>query len=385
MAKSADVAIIGGGVIGLTTAYFVARAGVTVHLFDRSAVGTEASWAGAGIVPPGNSFRAVTALDRLRASSSEAFPSLSTELRERTGIDNGYRVCGGIEILGENTDAVTSLWTSEGIIFKHLALSGSMSPEKTSLALLEPHLYVLEGNVFHLPGMAQVRNPWHLRALVAACESLNVRLFPNTPISRTRMSGNRIEAAIDEFGVEHHAGKFLFASGCWTEGLLSPLGIRAGVHPVLGQIALFRPSMPLLRRIVNIDKQYLVPREDGRILAGSTEEPEAGFEKRTTVEGVNGLIRFAKELLPELASAPIEKTWAGLRPGTIDGLPYLGQLPGFDNAFVAAGHFRAGIQLSPATAQVMCELLTDRKPSFPLDDFRVDRPPATSGVSAFRS
>jgi len=377
MGKHPDVAIIGGGVIGLTTAYFLAREGVSVQLFDRSTMGTEASWAGAGIIPPGNALRAATAYDRLRASSSEAFPTLSAELRARTGIDNGYRVCGGIEVFGENTAAATELWKAEGIVFEAFTL--------VEASQQDPELRLPLAAAYLLPGMAQVRNPWHLRALGFACEALGVKLVSNQPIHRMRTCGSRIEAAIDESGIEHVADKFLYASGAWTDQLLAPVGIRTGVHPVRGQIVLFRSSQPLLRRIVNVDKQYLVPREDGRILAGSTEEPEAGFEKRTTEEGVDSLIRFATELVPALTAATIEKTWAGLRPGSIDGLPYLGRLPDFENAFVAAGHFRAGIQLSPATASVMCELLTERKPSIPLDDFRVGRLPNPLQTAAFRS
>ncbi|MSR55635.1 MAG: FAD-dependent oxidoreductase [Gemmataceae bacterium] len=389
MGKHPDVTIIGGGVIGLTTAYFLAREGVSVHMIDRLAMGTEASWAGAGIIPPGNLSRAVTLYDQLRASSSEEFPSFSSELLERTGIDNGYRICGGIEVFGKDADEATRLWEEERILFEPLSLadpSGSGRARSVCAgARLEPHLHLPPGAAYLLPGMAQVRNPWHLRALVSACESLGIKMTPNTPIVRMRTSGNRIEAAADESGIEYLADKYLFASGAWTDRLLAPLGIRTGVHPVRGQIVLFRPAQPLLRRIVNIDKQYLVPREDGRILAGSTEEPEAGFEKQTTEEGINGLIRFATELVPALASAPIEKTWAGLRPGSIDGLPDLGRLPGFENAFVAAGHFRAGIQLSPATARVMCELITGREPSISLNDFCTNRLPSPMKAVAFRS
>lgn len=389
MGEHPDVAIIGGGVIGLTTAYFLAREGVSVQLFDRSAMGTEASWAGAGIIPPGNSLRAATAYDWLRASSSEAFPSLSTELRERTGIDNGYRVCGGIEVFGEDGEEATRLWKAEGIVFEPYVLADTpifgRARGVSENQWLESQLRFPDGSAYHLPATAQVRNPWHVRALVSICNTLGVKLYPNTSVVRMRTSGNRIEAAIDEFGIEHRAGQYLIASGAWTDRLLSTLGIQTGVHPVRGQIVLFRPAQPLIRRIVNVDKQYLVPREDGRILAGSTEEPEAGFEKRTTEEGINGLVRFATELVPALTSATIEKTWAGLRPGSIDGFPYLGRLQNFENAFVAAGHFRAGIQLSPATARVMFQLLTDCKPSIPLHDFRIERPPSPLKAVAFRS
>lgn len=392
MGNHADVAIIGGGVIGLTTAYYLARAGVSVQLFDKSALGTEASWAGAGIIPPGNSLRAVTAYDRLRASSSESFPSLSAELRELTGVDNGYRVCGGIEVFEHQADEAIRIWEAEGIDFKPIADQSRAGRVRTvskghqSWATeLEPQLHLPRSAAYFLPSVAQVRNPWHIRALVSACQSLGLKLCPHTAIAHVRAADNRIEAAVDESGFEHRAGQFLIASGAWTDRLLSPLGIRTGVHPVRGQIVLFRTARPVIRRIVNVDKQYLVPRGDGRILAGSTEEPEAGFENRNTEVGVNGLIRFATRLVPSLASAEIEKTWAGLRPGSIDGLPYLGRLPGFENAFVAAGHFRAGIQLSPATARVMSELITCVEPSIRLDEFRVNRPPSPLKAVAFRS
>ena len=131
-------------------------------------------------------------------------------------------------------------------------------------------------------------------------------------------------------------------------------------------------------------KRYLVPRTDGKILAGSTEE-EAGFDARTTTEGVAGLTAFARELLPSLASAPIEKSWAGLRPGSPDGLPYLGNVPGWENLHIAAGHFRAGLQLSPATGLVMAQHLLGKPTLLALEAFRLDRPAGPPVQTAFRS
>src|SRR3954451_4703026 len=159
-----DVLVIGGGVIGLTTAYYLAREGASVRVLDRSAPGTEASWAGAGIIPPGNPERASTAYDRLRAESSRAYPFLSAELRDRTGIDNGYHVCGGIEVFARPAPEVTGLWQAEGIEFVPVG--------REALGRWEPSVSVLAAEIYHLPDMAQVRNPWHLRALVAACQQL---------------------------------------------------------------------------------------------------------------------------------------------------------------------------------------------------------------------
>jgi glycine oxidase len=372
-----DVLVIGGGVIGLTTAYFLAREGVSVQLLDRSAPGTEASWAGAGIIPPGNPDRAATPYDRLRAESSRAYPALSAELHERTGIDNGYRVCGGIEVFDNPAPAIVEVWRREGI--RHTPLSPADARR------LEPDAVIPSAECYHLPDMAQVRNPWHLRALVSACEQLDVRIESNVPVVRFETADGRLTAAVSEAGTAFPADRYLIASGAWSDRLLRQLGLQTGVHPVRGQMVLFNSSRPLLRHVVCVEKRYLVPREDGRILVGSTEEPEAGFEKRTTEAGIAALAKFAVRLVPGLAGLPPETTWAGLRPGSPDGMPYLGQIPDTHNAFVAAGHYRAGIQLSPATARVMTDLIVGRPTNIPVEAFRPDRPPGPPVRTAFRS
>ena len=137
-------------------------------------------------------------------------------------------------------------------------------------------------------------------------------------------------------------------------------------------MALFRASASLLRHVLMWGARYIVPREDGRVLVGSTEE-EAGFVKQTTEEAIESLLKLAVRLVPQLANTPIEKTWAGLRPGTPDGKPCIGRLPGWKNGFVAAGHFRSGIQLSPGTGMLCRDLLLDRKQAISLESLRPDR------------
>jgi glycine oxidase len=168
------------------------------------------------------------------------------------------------------------------------------------------------------------------------------------------------------------AERFLLASGAWTEALLEQVGWRPGIRPIRGQIALLNSRAPLFRRILLWGARYLVPRPDGRVLIGSTEE-DAGFDKRTTAGAVSELLSLACDLVPGLSEAHLERCWAGLRPGSPDGLPFLGRVPGLDNLFVAAGHFRAGLQLSPATGLVMHELLLGRATTVALEPFRLDR------------
>jgi glycine oxidase len=377
MARHPDVAVIGGGIIGLTSAYFLAKAGLAVEVLDRSDLGREASWAGAGIIPPGNPDKAAAPIDRLRAIGSARFPDFSAELRELTGVDNGYRRCGGIEFLQLQDTGVLDLWEQEGFPFERLT--------RHQLQWLEPSAGHIAGEAYSLPTCAQVRNPWHIRALVAACERVGVRLRPNTPVAGWALTKRRVAGVRLDGGETVEADRIVLAAGAWSEGLLEPLGTRPGVHPVRGQIVLFNRPHPGIHRILMLGKRYFVPRDDGRVLVGSTEEPEAGFEKWATPRGVTELLGFATRLFPEWATAEVEKCWAGLRPGSPDGLPFIGPVPGWGNVFVAAGHFRAGVQLSIGTAQVIAELFQGKPTSVPLNAFRLDREPQTGARPAFRS
>jgi glycine oxidase len=375
MTEHPDVLIIGGGVIGLTTAYFLAEAGLTVTVADRGDLGHEASWAGAGIIPPGNPRRARTGFDLLRAHSSATYPALSAALREQTGIDNGYTVCGGLELITSEEDLAADEWRGEGIAFQELT--------GAELRRREPALAPGLDRAYFLPDMAQVRNPRHLKALQAACAARGVGLRAGCPVRRFVFRGGRIEAAEAE-RERLTAGRYLLAAGAWTDALLEPLGWRPGIRPVRGQIALLDTGTPGPRPLLLCGKRYLVPRGDGRLLIGSTEE-DAGFDARPTAGAIADLLRFGATLVPALAGATLERCWAGLRPGSPDGLPFLGAVPGQDNLFIAAGHYRAGIQLSPATALVMKEVLLGQRPTVPLDDFRLGRPPAPPAQAAFRS
>lgn len=352
-----DVAIIGAGAIGLTAAYELLRAGARVAVYDRGEPGRAASWAGAGIIPPGNPAGAVAADDRLRAESAARWPALAAELTELTGLPTGYRVCGGYEHAADSNAA----WRAEGIRFH----------------------FDDDANAYFFPDMAQVRNPWLLRALASAVGRLGGVVRGGVAVRDWRRVGEtRAEAVTDQGPLP--AGEYLVCGGAWTDELLSPLGVRPGVVPVRGQMLLYRLPVGGPEHIHVWDKKYLVPRGDGLILAGSTEE-KAGFEAAVTEAGRAELRRFAEGHWPPLATGVIEASWAGLRPGTADHRPYLGRLPGWANVSVAAGHFRAGIQLAPATARVMAELLTGRAPSLPLDSFRPDRPPGRPARPAFRS
>lgn len=366
-----DCLIVGGGVIGLSLAWELAQQSLRVTVLDQGEIGREASWAGAGILPPANRAAALHPYDELRGLSLELHEVWAQLLRERTGIDTGYRRCGGLYLsrtAGET--AALAGWVSE-LAVEQIPVE-RLTPKE--LAELEPEFAAAAEQfrgIYHLPGERQLRNPRHLSALRAICELSGVRLVPNTEVTEIRVAGDRISGVQTTAG-SLEAGAYCLTAGAWTGRIAARRGMPIEILPMRGQILMFRCESPLFSRVVNEGSRYLVPRDDGRVLVGSTEE-EVGFDKRNTEEALEELREMAFALAPSLRSAKIERSWAGFRPATFDGFPYLGALPGLSNGYVAAGHFRSGIWLSPATAVVMRQLICGQKPEIDLRPFRVGR------------
>ncbi|HEY2251317.1 MAG TPA: glycine oxidase ThiO [Planctomycetaceae bacterium] len=362
-----DVIIIGGGVIGLSIACELAGEGVSVAVLEQGQLGQESSWAGAGILPPGNPQLARSPEARLRAASHVLWPDLSIRLREETGIDNGFCRSGGLEVrIGGATGALddeAAHWRGEGVIVQPL--------DGREVIQFENELCTQVTSAYRLPEMGQVRNPRHLKALVALALKRGVSLLPGVVVCGFERQREKI-VSVETSGGRFSAQQFVVAGGAWSGRLLGDAGCTARVRPLRGQIVLLAMQRSPLRQVVNVGPRYLVPRGDGRVLVGATEEV-AGFDKRTTAGGVGGLMEFALQLVPALANATFEKSWAGLRPQSADGLPYLGRVSHTDNLFVATGHFRAGLQLSPVTAFVMTQLLLGREPAVPLEPYAADR------------
>lgn len=368
-----DVLIIGGGVVGLSIAYELAGQGRRVRVVERGEPGREASWAGAGILPPCGRAPSSDPHTELLRLSNELHPQWSQQLRDETGVDNGFRRCGGIYLAFDDQEAEVLGQAADQ--WRRVEISAE-TIDQARLAQLEPALAAGAATgqmkvACWLPDEAQLRNPRHLKALAMACARRGVELQSGITADDFRIARGRIAEVLTTAG-PMSAGQVCLAGGAWTRTLAARLGLDLGVRPVRGQMVLLRGSRPLLRSVVNEGIRYLVPRPDGRVLIGSTEE-DAGFDKRTTAGAIGGLLDFAVRLVPELADLPIEQCWAGLRPGTLDRLPYLGRLPGLENAFIAAGHFRSGLQLAPGTAVVMSRLIEGIEPGLDLRPLRVDR------------
>lgn len=367
--QSPDVVVVGAGVIGLSIAWELASRGSQVTVIDKQQPGKEASWAGAGILPPANRETAIDPLEQLHGLSHQLHEQWAQTLLEETGIDNGFRKCGGIYLgrkVGEAAflDGAMRSLPEDGITVESLSLN--------DLVELEPELAPLaeSGAIrcsFRLPHEYQLRNPDHLRALIKGCQARGVELITDTEVTRIILKEDRaIGVVTDER--ELHADNICIAAGPWSAQLLQQVGVTTGILPIRGQMIMFNTETPLISHIINEGSRYLVPREDGRLLVGSCEE-EVGFEKHTTPDMIQELADFAYEILPQLKGHTIERRWAGLRPASFDAFPYVGNVSGFRNLFIASGHFRSGLHLSPATAVVMADAISGVSPSIDLSMF----------------
>lgn len=363
-----DVVIVGGGVIGLSIARDLARRGASVVILERGQFGREASWAGAGILPAGPTRDTGDPLDRLAAATARLWPLVSAELLERTGIDNGFRRSGGLGLADDPAASVPAeldYWRRAGI--EHQPLTAA------ELQQLEPAVrWTGRAPAYLVPAVAQIRNPRHLQALIADCRRLGVELLPEAEVVGLDQQAGRVTAARTA-AASYAADHFVAAGGAWSTRLLAESGVTLDIEPVRGQMVLLRSETAPFRRVIECGPRYLVPRDDGRMLAGSTEE-WAGFEKQTTVEAVTGLLEFAAALVPSLRDARFETAWSGLRPYAGRGRPYLGRVRGFDNLSIAAGHFRSGLYLSPVTARLVAQQIVGEQTEISLDAFGAPSP-----------
>ena len=359
-----DVIVIGGGVIGLSIAWELAGQGLSVRVLDKSGLGQEASWAGAGMLPPGNLAGAKTSEARFRGAAHQLWPDWSHSLVELTGCENEYHRCGGLEVRLDDSAASSQSLENE---FKSLIDEGVVV-EREDWSQLRQRFPALGPRVvqgFLLPEFCQVRNPRHLVALQEGCRLRRVELVKDCPIHQIEVLQERI-VSVKSDQQFHHADQFIFCAGAWSAELLQQVGAELAIEPVRGQIVLLKSDPIAFSHVIQVGREYLVPRQDGRVLIGSTEE-RVGFDKRNTAQAVGDLIHFAGQICPALRSAGFEKCWAGLRPFSATGRPYIGRLPHLLNGGVAAGHYRYGLQLSPVTAIMIRQILLNQPVLLPED------------------
>jgi glycine oxidase len=369
-----DVAIAGGGVIGGSIAMELARAGLHVSLFDRQKPGQEASWASAGIISPAPENPGMIATVELGKRSAALYPEFVALVEEISGQSTGFRRKGTLEALFSH-DTKAELST---IIAVHHGLGLKAEPLRAEDAReLEPALSEeIEAAVFR-PDEASIDNRALTSAVLEAAQRSGAEIFSGSSVKAIWRDGKLCRGLILQN--EKVESKWtIIAAGCFS-GTIEGISAYAPVRPAKGQMVSLRAEELQIERVLWSEKVYLVPRNDGRILAGATVE-YVGFDKRVTAGGVGKILSAAIELAPGLKNARIEETWAGLRPDSADHLPILGPTD-LEGLLMATGHFRSGILLTPITACLIREWVTEQKVSVDWDRFSPLRFQSAAGAS----
>jgi glycine oxidase len=360
--KKFDVAIAGGGVIGGAIALELSLAGKRVGVFDRQQPGQEASWASAGILSPAPESPAMIAMVPLGKMSLSLYPEFVAQVEEISGMSTGFRSKGTLEALFSG-DAKAELST---IIALHHGLGLKAEPLRAADAReLEPALSEdMEAAVLR-PDECSVDNRALTSAVLEAARRSGAEIFAENGVKAIWREGRRCAGLILQ-NEKVEATWTIIAAGCFSAAI-EGVAAYAPLRPAKGQMVALRTDDVEIDRVLWGEHNYLVPRNDGRILAGATVE-YAGFDKRTTAGGIEKILSAAIELAPGLANARIEETWAGLRPDTPDHLPILGPTD-MDGLLMATGHFRSGILLTPITARLISEWITEQRVSVDWDRF----------------
>ena len=364
---SADVVIIGGGVIGLAIARGLALRGVRqVCLIERGTLGTEASFAAAGMLLPQVEADADDDFFKLACRSRDLYPSFAKDLREETGVDVELDTTGTLYLALNEYD-------QEEIQKRYRwQASAGLAVELLSAAAareLEPCISESAHGALLFPNDIQVENRRLLSALANSVNNLGVEVLTETNVEALEIQRARVE------GVQTNRGligckSVVIAAGTWST-LLQRSSVPP-IQPVRGQMICLESKPQLTRHVLYSPRGYLVPRQDGRLLAGSTSE-NAGFAKRVTAGGISSILQNTLEISPAIATLPVVDTWAGLRPRPADGLPVLGACGEIDGLFYATGHYRNGILLAPLTAELITEAIVDGVTSPLLAPFSPDR------------
>lgn len=375
---SLDVAIAGAGLIGSAVALELAQAGLSVGVFDSQEPGKEASWASAGILSPAPESPAMIPLVPLGKASMALYPGFVENVEEISGMRTGFRSKGtlnGILATHAREELNTTVALHRGLGLAAEPLSGAEARE------LEPALSEEIAAGVLRPEEASVDNRALTAAVQEAARRSGAQILPGKGVETIWREGNRC-MGVKAGGENIAAGQAIVAAGCYSANIVGAAEY-APVRPTKGQMISMRCPSVKIERVLWSEHIYLVPRNDGRILAGATVE-RVGFDKTVTAGGIQKLLSAALELVPGLEASQIEETWAGLRPDTPDHLPILGPTD-VDGLLFATGHFRSGVLLAPVTAKLIREWVMNKSVSADLGRFSPMRFGATASNPASRS
>ena len=336
-----DCIVVGGGIVGMTTARELARRNLNVAIFDKAELGKESSWAAGGILSSMRPWIEHPVSAELSESGKNYYPEFVKELLSETGINPEY-VRSGLLMIEKEAIEKTLLWAESN----QITITQKYDDLPFKLEDKEPRLF--------LPDIAQVRPPKLLTALRKSLDLLEVTCFEHTEVKSIKIIDNDFQSVSFEGG-SLTANAVVIAAGAWSTSLIQGISEKINVYPVLGEMLCINFGKPVLKPIILDGGNYLIPRLDGQVLIGSTMEKKE-FKKETTSKAKENLIKWAGKIWPELIKQPIIGHWAGLRPATDSQYPYVGLLKDSKNIYLNMGHFRKGILQAPICAKIMADL-----------------------------
>ncbi|MEB3768034.1 NAD(P)/FAD-dependent oxidoreductase [Acinetobacter sp. MD2] len=351
------IAIIGAGISGLLSALELIEYGCQVSIYDQQQAGQAASWAGGGILSPMYPWRYPQAVNQLAQHGKSMYQQWNKKLKPITHID--FEIHNTGMLIFDETDFEVGKKYAEQFqdpmqICQHLT--------QHQISTINPQVSAQFSQALYFPQLANVRNPRLLQSVVSYLKQHPlVSFFEHRPIVKLQIQQPHVQYALDQSGNKIQADHFVIASGAWSQHWESQLKLSLPVRPVHGQMALFKTPPNWLPTMCMNEVMYLIPRQDGHIVCGSSMN-DYGFDQSTKTDIHTNIVAAATNMIPELNQFPILKQWAGLRPSSPTGVPYIGQVPKLNNLWMNIGHFRNGLCMGPASAQLLRQLLLKQTP-----------------------
>lgn len=361
--------VIGGGIIGCSVAWRLAAEGVATTVLERGRVGQEASWAAAGMIAPQAEAEGPGPFFDFCMKAHEAFETIVDRLMRDGGVDPEYDRAG---ILYVALDAAERTQLEQRARWQRTAGAAVEELSGAEARRIEPMLSPETVYAIHMPTNRRTDNRKLTQAYAAAARNAGAEFAEGARVEALAIRGGRAAGVVMDDGSTREADVVVNAAGSWAGEICGLEADQVKLHPVRGQIVCFEVPPGTIGPALFSLRGYLVPRRDGRLLAGSTME-EAGYDKAVTLAGLAKIAHGVAAIVPGLGSVAFRQAWAGLRPATRDLLPVLGFSPSVPNVLWAAGHFRSGILLSAITGEIIADLVKGRRPAIEIGAFSAAR------------